>query len=320
MSIDPRSCAHFREIERALRTVRFVDEPAYIPSGPDSSDSSDAEPEAGPSRLPDLQRPEPANAGPSGAPQPPAPRPRPQAPSAQTLPPPAHPQPAAVVRAPQPRADSWAPPVPPRPRPYPSAAVNPPSPPRQVPMVRPVAQAARRPIESASLATNVSQAGDTSTPPASSQGRPLPQAPQLGHWAVAATHVLQPSAPTPMPDRLKGRLQATLDALLPSNRRYKNDSLHLAAWLRDNGVVALDASGRDYVLNAHSAGSDRLERLGIRQAFPNLSTRHVTAVREALADRYAQQLEASWNEQPEEAGLTEVVREALPKAGRKAKR
>lgn len=312
MQIDPQTCAHFREIERALRTVRFVDEPFLIPNGADASDSSDSEPEAGPSRLPYLHKPRAPTSQPALAPLP-------AVQSGRTAVAPMIAPPAAAAQVPPHRDDAWAPPVPPRPHLYVNAVPGPsvPSIPyRHVPMVRPVPQAARRPIQSPTQTMTAPATAQGSTP-AGTQLRPLPMMPQPGQLAEAATHVLQPGPPAPLPDRLRGRLQATLDALLPAHRRYKNDSLELAAWLRDNGVVALNHAGQDWVLNPHNASSDRLERLGIRQAFPNLSQRHVAALRAALAERYAKQLGAGWEQHGDEEGLTQIVREALPKAGRR---
>lgn len=187
--------------------------------------------------------------------------------------------------------------------------------PRPIPAVRRVAQEARRPIEPTSQPTSVNRPADT-IDRREWDRRLQPQAAPMGQLAEARTQVLQPQQPAPVAVRLRGRLQAAIDVLLPSNSRKQADSQRIAAWLRDNGVVGMDAAGRDWVLTPLGSGSDRLERLGFLQAFPHLSAVHVQRLRQHLADRYSQQAEDAAAGAAQTPSMTRLVGDALPKARR----
>ena len=113
-----------------------------------------------------------------------------------------------------------------------------------------------------------------------------------------------------------GAVQRCIDALRPVERRHENDSRRLARWLRDQGIVEMDAEGHDHVVVAVREGSSRLKRLGMLNERPNLHGGHVEAVQQVLAARVRAQGGAQRNDQAPIFGLTEQVRDALPKARR----
>ncbi len=324
MQVDPKQTTDYHHIARALRTVRFDPAPAYIEArelsgGEESSDDmmlparapSPPQLVAGPSRpaergrtqartlerVPDGVRPV-AMATPRGRPVAAA-----QAPSRAPVPPLAPPQrPLAPARPASPASSLHAPGF--------AAGVQPM---RGLPVARRVAPNARTPMEPPT------QAASTPYAPLIDGSRQVKHNPEphrathVGQMADMQTTALQPQEVMPLRVRTRGRLQAAIDALLPAKRRYKNDSQQLAAWLRDHGLIALDDSGQDRVLRYISPTSNRLERLGILQAFPNLDTGHVRRLQEELGERYTRQMATNEHMRPAEDNMTQVVREVLPK-------
>lgn len=188
--------------------------------------------------------------------------------------------------------------------------------PRAVPKVHRVSARARQPIEPPSFVEGPSRPADT-IDRRQWQAQLEHHGPQPGLMADLPTMVLQPPAPVPWHSRAMGNLRAGVDWLRPAETRHIKDSRRAAAWLRDNGQVALDeATLKDVVVHQPREGSHRLERLGFLQAHPNLNERHAAAIQEALVHRHERQADGSAVDE----SLTREIRRVLPKGDKRRPR